>query len=52
MKRLPEFNPQSAKRLLAALVVDKVMELRQLGMSDRAIARKLGVPRWMVRVVS
>ncbi len=50
-KKLPTFSERTSSRLTAVLLRHVVKDMRFTGLTDRAIARKLELPRWMVRAV-
>jgi hypothetical protein len=37
--------------LIVALLIERVNDMRHAGLTDRAIARKLNLPRWVIRGV-
>lgn len=51
-KVVQRFTPRMSSRIVTALLNSKVNELRHLGLTERAIARKLGIPRWAIRTVN
>ena len=42
---------KTLEQLVVALLAHKVREMRQSGISDREIARQLGLPRGVIRVL-
>jgi hypothetical protein len=51
-KKLPVFSQRTSSRLLSILLQRAVRDMRYQGLTDRAIARRLEIPRWMVRTIS
>ncbi len=51
-KKARRFNIETLERLTIAMLNNQVNDMRHNGLTDRAIARKLNLPRWMVRMVS
>ena len=44
-------SPVVMEAIVVAMLVNQVNDLRHAGLSDRAIARKLKLPRWIIRGV-
>lgn len=47
----PSFKFATVEKIVVALLASNVTTMRQQGLTDRAIARKLNLPRWIVRAV-
>lgn len=44
-----QLSATTLEEVVVALLTSQVRDLRRTGLSDRAIARKLDLPRWIVR---
>lgn len=50
-KMKKHFKLEVLERMIVALINNTVHDMRHNGLTDRAIARKLELPRWMIRMV-
>lgn len=48
---LIHFNTATLEKLVVSLLITQVNDMRQAGLTDRAIARKMKLPRWIIRAI-
>lgn len=46
-----QLSAATLDEVVVALLTNQVRDLRRTGLTDRAIARKLNLPRWIVRSI-